>query len=256
MTSSQMIESLETRRLLSGTPSATEDGSGMITVQGSDDGNVIIVNQLPDGSVGVVVYTSADPINPAINTIFAKAAGVKINGGAGDDQISFSGQTLVSFINGGDGNDVIFASAQGAVGSQIDGGSGNDQIIVDNSHLDANFNLVAGTAISKVDGGSGDDQIVIQNGSKAIVKGGSGNDVISVLGIDGNQKAWANVDGGSGNDGLIAIDANIIYNGGSGDDTMIAVDSSGTYVGGSGTDALITSGSTITTANVESTTTV
>src|SRR2546423_12251377 len=108
MNRSQMIESLETRTLLSATPSATEDGSGMIRVNGTDNADVIIVNQLADGSVGVAVYTT-DPFNPTIDTIFASAAGVKINGLGGDDQISFGGQTLVSFIDGGDGNDNIFA---------------------------------------------------------------------------------------------------------------------------------------------------
>jgi Ca2+-binding RTX toxin-like protein len=246
---SKMIESLESRRLLSA--SAFVDGSGTLMVHGDDSGDMIYVNQLPDGSVGVSIYTAADPVNPVVNGVFANAKAVKIFGGAGNDQISFSGQTVATSIDGGSGNDNISVFDQGALGSSVQGGSGNDVILVDNSHFDENFNLVAGTALTSVDGGSGDDAIQVLDGSKAVVTAGSGNDNILVAGTDG-QMAFATVSGGSGDDGLVAINANVIYDGGSGNDSLIALNSSGSYAGGSGTDSLISAGSTITTSKVES----
>lgn len=247
----QMIESLETRRLLSATVTATVTGDGTLLVQGTDAAETINVNQLPDGTVGVG-GTDGAGASYDLGT-FAGVKLVRILAKGGDDFVQFSGQSVASIIDGGDGNDNIAVQDQGCVGSAVFGGNGSDTIIVDNSSFDANFNTVAGKAITTVDGGNENDAIILLSGSKGVIAGGNGDDSITVLGIDGTQKAFAIVDGGNGNDGLIAINADVIYNGGNGNDDLQAIDSYVLYNGAKGYDTVSANvSSTIVTVNVES----
>lgn len=247
----QMIESLETRRLMSATVTAQMGGDHVLTVNGTDQAETINVNQLPDGTVGVGGFDASG--NPFDLGTFSCVALVRINAKGGDDFVQFSGKTVAAVIDGGDGNDNISVQDQGCVGSAVFGGNGVDTIIVDNSSLDANFNTVAGKAITTVDGGNDNDAIILMNGSKGVLAGGNGNDAITVMGIDGTQKAFAIVDGGNGNDSLLAMNATVIYSGGNGNDDLQAIDSYVLYLGGNGYDTVTTNvGSTVVTVGVES----
>jgi len=93
-----------------------------------------------------------------------------IDGGAGDDLIS-DGSGGDDTLYGGDGDDTISSSEHGEDPSfeaynRLDGGAGNDRI----------FALVASSGFDVVLGGEGDDQITVIG--NAYVDGGTGNDVM------------------------------------------------------------------------------
>ncbi len=208
MSGNQMIEMLEVRRMLSAV-SARQDGNGVVVVEGTNDSEQFRVTETAPHVVAVAIFDAAGQ-NVLLDQTFTCVTGVRINAKGGDDQIDFTGSTVIAVINGDDGVDTITTHDLGCSGSIIRGGNGNDQIFVDNSHSDLS-GLVAGKAVTLVDGGAGDDGIQILNGSSAIVFAGSGNDGIIVEGIDATQEAHAFVDGGSGTDSLTAVFADVVY---------------------------------------------
>ncbi|MBZ6078258.1 calcium-binding protein [Microvirga puerhi] len=155
--------------------------------------------------------------------------------GSGNDDISVTASidpgdlpgttanvTLKTHVYGGDGNDTIYALADGhhAIGginqveNYIDGGSGNDRITV---HAQTDGNAFRGTAINTVYGGDGNDVIeatiigdsLANTLAKNALHGGRGNDMIyaysSVNSDDqygtGINELW----GDEGNDTLVAV---------------------------------------------------
>lgn len=83
---------------------------------------------------------------------------VTIDGGAGDDKITFTGSSLV---HGGDGNDTLDGSAAG-IGITLNGDAGNDS-------------LVGSSSADTINGGAGDDTITGGQG-RDVLSGGGGND--------------------------------------------------------------------------------
>jgi Ca2+-binding RTX toxin-like protein len=142
------------------------------------------------GSVADVDTSTNDfVVVDGINTMLDADARVRLN--SGDDRIQ--GQGAILSVDGGNGDDYISWS-QPAANTKFYGGEGDDQISVLNDLL---FNrstaqaVVAGTIT--VDGGEGDDSIYYSGYSNALLKGGDGDDQITT-------SQFGTVEGGKGND--------------------------------------------------------
>ncbi len=152
----------------------------------------------------------------------------RIDAGAGDDFVAVEGDAVV---NGGEGNDLIFArTASGDAGDDViysdgfaSGGEGNDTIVLfsldaqndENAKLafgGAGNDTIVASVKADVDGGEGNDAIILRDGGTA--GGGEGDDRIS---------AWANatVEGGAGNDDILLLLGGQA-DGGDGDDRIEA----------------------------------
>ena len=197
-----LLESLENRRLMSGTPAAgitLADGhlvlrgeayrSNTITVETNRNGRSIrgLVNGHAGGWMDVrhisQIVVEGGEMNDAIVVDGRIAVPVRVDAKGGNDSIRTARGD--DTIYGGTGNDTVF-SGEGA--DRIEAGAGKD----------------------RVDGGQGDDYIV----------GGDGNDVL--FGVGGNDF----IRGDGGRDRI---------DGGSGDDTLIG-DRNDTILGSSGGD--------------------
>lgn len=142
-----------------------------------------------------------------------------IIGGAGDDDLSVDYSTGQNLLDGGDGNDYLFASTyyvlydhsynDGASGNNtLNGGNGNDFLIVDYS-----------TGNNLLDGGNNNDYLSAYAASgNNTLNGGVGNDSLSVEYSTGDNL----LNGGDGDDYLILSYSlgNNILNGDAGNDTL------------------------------------
>jgi Ca2+-binding RTX toxin-like protein len=172
----------------------------------------------------------------------AVAAGVSCPLGAVDAtlgdgaDVAYVNQFLRSptTVDGGSGNDDIFAGSAGA--TTITGGSGNDTLIASTN------------SSSTIEGGSGDDKLAGRSGADQI-SGGPGADLIaerpsrSFLPLSGdggddrivNTGARGPSDGGAGND-LLINGPDIV--GGSGNDRIVKTEGGGRIRAGSGWDLI------------------
>ncbi|MCA9147453.1 MAG: hypothetical protein KDB05_31965, partial [Planctomycetales bacterium] len=191
------------------------DGSGVLNIEGSSCGDVIVVRDDPNSggrndsdakSIFVGSYTGRlTDINDA-NNLAGKFPGVTYN--AAIMNASFGPVVIAEIrITAGDGNDIVRIGDGGGLykgvtqNSTIDGGNGDDV-------------LRAGAGRSTIYGRDGSDFIV----------GGSDNDVI----YGGNGDDY--IDGQAGLDRIFGDDGNDWLSGGDGDDPLIR--------GGAGNDTL------------------
>ncbi len=110
----------------------------------------------------------------------------RVDAGDGDDQITIGVSAGRVYVVGGEGNDVIDASA--GLNHRIFGNDGDDNIII-------------GTGVSgaRVEAGDGDDVIDVNNVSgNVVVYGGNGDDEIEGIDSGGNLKVY----GGPGVDNI------------------------------------------------------
>ena len=165
-----------------------------------------------------------------------------------------TGQTGLSFINGGAGNDVVFASD---FGTTMQGGGGNDKLY--GGAGDDTLN--GGPGRDVIHAGDGNDTVLIA-GSNAIVDridGGDGIDTIKVLGEDSVRLAHfsalsSSIESWDGNGaGLVGTRADNTFDlrgltsqtgvssirGGFGNDVVFASDFGSNIFGGPGRDHLI-----------------
>lgn len=195
---------------------AEADGKGKLN--GSDDQDIMI--NLTDG--GVVNGNGGDDIifnlgldarvnggdgNDQITNI---GNGAKLNGDAGDDAITVLRDTLHPFKEDmrrdSQGNPYVVGREHGQVEVDVDGGDGNDSIFA-----------LADLYKSRVSGGNGDDVIDVGNVVESSISGGDGNDSLSV-----RDMRKSSVFGGAGNDRITVnglIESSEIQGGG-GDDTI------------------------------------
>lgn len=169
---------------------------------------------------------------------------------------------LVRGIEGGDGNDTIYAGLShdwrtdevSGVAGDIFGGAGDDQIRVGIARSDSGSFYASG--INRGYGGDGDDRLFA--GDSTAVYGGEGDDRTytasewylggfieggSAYGGNGDDRhhgldGYSYYEGGDGNDLAYVADDSTAY-GGNGDDTLYGLDANNTLYGGAGADLLI-----------------
>ena len=237
---------------LSGTP----DNDTISLTQTGPDQVTLTLNDYPaeifDGVEDVTVFGLAGD-----DTINVDFPGATIEGGTGDDEITFTASGG-SLILGGDGDDLITGgpgadTIMGGLGSDaIDGMGGADSIYgnsdVDLTDTNQNFlsggdgnDLIEGTdRVDTIDGGRGSDDIFGHQGSDVIdgfqgsdfINGGAGADEIrGGLGLD-------EIIGGPGNDIIFGEDGADMLFGGTGTDTISGGSGNDTILGQGGADDL------------------
>jgi Ca2+-binding RTX toxin-like protein len=235
-------ESLESRAMLSAT---YDDGSGVLTLQGTERGDVISVSK--GHEAGSVVVRGVDGVKR--DAVFFRVSAVSIEALGGNDRVvigrgirNASGGLMSFTIDGGNGNDAVDAgdgddTLRGGEGNdQIRGRGGNDRIEGgggnDVEYGEAgNDDLSGGPGIDSLAGGLGSDMI----------SGGDGNDVAS--GDDGDDMIHGDagrdtLNGGNGRDSIEGgTDADSV-NGGGDDDVLRGDDGTDTIHGNAGNDSI------------------
>ncbi|HEY1710932.1 MAG TPA: calcium-binding protein [Rhizomicrobium sp.] len=187
-------------------------------------------------------------------------------GGNGNDTITSNGGTAT--IDGGAGDDAIYAVVGPNGFGAIDGGSGNDTLYIDAGNSELGIRDAHGKGTITVDGvassfsgietfhitngwignltlGDGDDVISGMLSGSNVLNGGGGNDVIDQR----NTLGYDVMIGGSGDDTIYGGDFVQKIYGGSGDDTISALNASDNgdgqislIKGGSGDDTIASAG--------------
>src|SRR6267378_3459899 len=159
-----VVQRLEERRMLS---VSLHEKTWMIEMK-DDQNHVISVDLTPSKTKLQVTIDGKIAGSIAI----ADIKSVQINGGAGDDNISFSvsSKELWVDVRGGAGNDTIRG---GAGNDHIRGGKGDDQL----SGGDGDDLLIGGGGRDQLTGDGGDDEL---DGGAAsdILAGGLGKDLL------------------------------------------------------------------------------
>lgn len=162
-------------------------------------------------------------------------AGLHINGGDGQDSIfALTGENE---IHGGQGNDVIHAYeafTQGTTGDQLWGDEGNDNLTgaALNDTLyggSGDDTLSGGGGSDHMDGGIGRDRLNGGDGADTLL---GGNDADTLEGGRGNDELY----GDSGNDVMIDTHGDDLLDGGEGDDLIVNGHGNDTMIGGAGDD--------------------
>ncbi|QGY39694.1 hypothetical protein GM415_06030 [Pseudodesulfovibrio cashew] len=234
-------------------------------VLGDAETSVTAVNALVSG--GTTAYVDASAITSTHSFTWDGS-------GELDGSYHFSAGEGINDITGGIGNDTFSLSSDVAATSSFDGGAGTNQLSVDATiSLEATATLsnlqeltLAEDVTLTVDWGkesflSGLDDIYGHSGggdeTLSIVDSGtdnslnlsstptfsdwSGNDAISVEGLDGNDTIvlWnqaTTADGGDGNDNIFGGDGNDTLLGGLGDDYLRGENGTDSLTGGDGAD--------------------
>jgi len=159
-------ESLEPRRVLSGSPQA-----GIWTIRGDADADdVIVVDRDPSDAARLRVTVNGVVTGTRLESGVRL---IRIEGGAGDDSISVDvpgNARLRTHLNGGRGDDTLTGSdgddtlAGGPGRDTLSGGRGRDRIW-------------GGAGDDSITGGKGGDQVSGGSGADAIA-GGDGSDVL------------------------------------------------------------------------------
>src|SRR5437763_222201 len=128
-----MFEKLESRTMFATTappPSISVDALGTLTVTGTTSADVLKVSE----ANGTVTVTSGSTVMGKYLSITA----IAINGGAGNDTITYTGYSMGAAISGGDGADIIYVTDPDILTtaknpfSNVSGGLGADKITVYN----------------------------------------------------------------------------------------------------------------------------
>jgi hypothetical protein len=197
--------------------------AGSLGIKAGDGADRVIVS----AQIAKLLSVYGDAGNDVLRVDNSKIVGnVNVFGGVGDDRIDFGYEYLTTYggigneaggyvyVYGGDGNDVVYASAKVTGDFYVDGQVGNDTVHV--------FQLSARDGY--VYGGVGDDtlnltEVTLRGVLKAF--GSDGRDIIRVRSVSTVNFAW--IDGAAGNDTfevshLSSLDV-FVY-GGVGNDTM------------------------------------
>lgn len=200
---------------------ATVDGSGTLTINGTSAANSITVKRLTNGNYKI----TADAQDPIIIT--DTVTGIVIMGNDGDDTIVVASSVTVPVaVLGGAGNDTI--TTNGTRNDTIDGGDGNDTLSAGGGD-DA---LYGGNGDDVLNGGAANDELYGETGNDTL-NGGSGDDYME--GGDDDDV----LNGGGGNDELHGGTGNDSLNGGGGDDILFGEAGNDTLTGSSGSDIFV-----------------
>jgi len=173
-----IVESLESRRLLSAAPTLT---GGILSISGTvGDDNIRI-------SLGKDTSKLAVKVNGAV-TLFDLASVTKIK------------------IDGLEGNDTICIRQHHGkinIASEIDGGDGDDRIVAGNG----NDLISGGAGDDKIFGGRGDDTLLGGDGNDKL-RGGGGSDVLNGARGRDRLRGGAGIDHFLGHDIVLDINKN------------------------------------------------
>jgi uncharacterized delta-60 repeat protein len=208
---------------------------GALSVVGGDADDIVYVSADAATVVATLNGTTRSFQRSSVTSLFVRGngghdvvtltdIGGSVDGGAGDDFISASGNTF-GYMAGGAGNDVLFA---GNGGWTLSGGDGDDGL----TGGTGNDNLFGDAGGDTLDGGPGRDLFDGGAGSDTAEYGGRTAPLFITLDYDAN-------DGEAGeNDTLRNVEK---VRGGQGDDTMSATDGVGpcAFFGQNGNDVLI-----------------
>ncbi|KAA1052521.1 calcium-binding protein [Azospirillum argentinense] len=178
------------------------------------------------------------------DTLRGDAGDDTLFGGAGNDVLVGGGGDNVLF--GGAGDDRLYVDTQTA---SLDGGDGNDTVY---ARYSGGVTLDLSASIELFNGSVGSDTVTAVNASSAVeLIGGDGDDSLtggvyadSLRGDNGND--WLDggdgddtLSGGNGNDWLCGGGGNDTLSGGSGNDTLVGGFGDDSLVGGSGADLFV-----------------
>jgi len=182
-----VVESLEPRRFLSGSPTIELTSCGVLVVTGTCGNDTLFITE-SDGISG-------------------RQFDVATQDETGLVPLASVPESMVKRVDviGLDGADFLVLQTSGPVGGDVWGDGGSDEI-----HLQDDAN-----ALSTGHGGSGDDLIVIFAGRGTSAFGDSGNDTL----ISFEDTNLTLLFGGSGNDVLQGTDHTFMF-GGAGHDTV------------------------------------
>jgi len=188
-------------------------------------GDVLLYNAQFDGSTQKV-YLDGKTITQDADVIVQERYGSTIINTLGGDDLIFSLKKNTLSIDGGDGNDVVYALEGG---NTINGGVGNDRI-----EITAATAYVAGDLLI---GGAGNDTLSAGNYGATLygddqANSLAGNDVLT--GGSGNDTLY----GGGGNDSMNGAAGADAAFGGTGDDTVFGGDGFDTIYGETGNDII------------------
>ncbi len=221
----------------------------IVYLDGADGDDRIKVSKLPNASI----YGGNGN-----DYLHSSSGGVIFYGGSGDDYL-YGGYLDVNYLYGETGNDILISSlANGSSASYLNGGDGRD-IIYGNYK---NSTLIGGAGQDTIYGNYVDDTLSSYDGDA--LYGRSGNDylagygfhVYQLYGGDGNDtlNGGSNADaldggfdddiiwGHEGNDDIQGSFGNDYLNGGAGSDRIHANAGSDTIDGGTGNDAISAQG--------------
>lgn len=220
------------------------DSISIISMDSSFSGGIVVNGNSGDDSINASAIGLSTSLNGGSGNdqLVGGSAADFLNGGAGDDTAAgnagndtINGGSGRDTLNGGDGDDTV--SGQGSSGDVLTGGSGNDRVNggagVDTVSEFANVDFVL-TSSSLT--GNGDDTLL--GIERAILVGGSGDNVIDASMFTGPGIEGVLLLGGSGSDVLIGSPHVDQLNGSAGLDTLLGGDSRDTLRGGSGADVL------------------
>ncbi|MDO5297393.1 MAG: hypothetical protein Q4F00_12345 [bacterium] len=186
------------------------DVDKIIVLSAGDGNDDIQISNGPDG--GLCVWVG----NELHEFTAEEAQYLLIDGGKGNDTIYADYDVTQDLhIFGGAGNDTIHG---GSGNDFIGGGDGNDKIY----GWDGNDTILGGKGDDTVDGGWGDDMVLGGDG-KDKISGGYGNDIL---------------DGGAGDDTIKGGAGNDTITGGDGDDDIDGGDGHDKIAGGLGNDKI------------------
>lgn len=223
--------------------------SGIVKIVGSAGADTIIGsvgNDVIEGGAGNDILRGGN----GDDTLNAGTGSDQLDGGGGFDIADFTGLTSAVTVDltaqtvkhsatsngtaivgiegviGGDGNDVLFGSANA---DRLTGGAGNDRL----EGGDGNDILTGGQGQDIVNGGAGDDVInaLTVGGTEDFIDGGAGIDTLSFAAVNSNLYVDVEFSGSQ----LTSIE-NVI--GGAASDTLLGTSAANYLVGGSGDDGL------------------
>jgi Ca2+-binding RTX toxin-like protein len=215
---------------------SSSDFTTLLGTSGNDQFALTDSNLLIDGLAGADTVTAADTLDT-----------IKVLGGSGNDNVTFSGALQKGFIRLDKGNDKLVVSKE--FDGEVFGGQGVDDIdftrgvssaTIQGDNGNDTIDFATSLASSVVNGGSDDDQITVATTvTSATINGGTQQDTITLNGALENSK----VKGDSGIDS-IDINANLtgtIVNGNADNDNITITAASitnSTVYGGSGNDTV------------------
>ena len=192
-----VVQPMERRVLMS----AAVLDNGVLSVTGTAADDVISVNPQGSGAVMVIVNGTSQSFASGVTSIVVNAGDgddsvtvgetgltgtlptVSVAGGAGNDTLTLTADDRTT-LDGGDGDDTLYASGYFGTHATLLGGAGDDQI------------TQGYAAVVSVSGGDGDDFIGLQDGQLSpTVTGGAGSDTLSLDEEHNSGNVVVNLDG-------------------------------------------------------------